>query len=222
MAASHRAGRPTTAAASGCRRAWHGSRFGQSARRGCWPDPTSLLSGAHGTNPNYAYSGGTWIATPLTAGVGRWCGTGSPPRPREPSAADVKATLLDTTAAWRPDSTERVPRKDDSSANNVPGWGRADLAFMNAPAPYAYQVNNHGAIIAANDVVTYAIRSAHPLQVLEPPAAARDARLDGSARVAVHQRTARQRPRPDGERAQRAILRQTISRPVTARTTSKA
>ena len=131
---------------------------------------TSLLWGAHETNPNYAYSGGTSMATPLTAGVGtlvrQWLTTHGL---ANPSAAAVKATLLDTTADMAPGqygtgTTQEVPF---ARPNNVTGWGRADLAFMNAPAPYALWVDDHSAGLATNDVVTYAHTTAQPLQVLD-------------------------------------------------------
>src|SRR5262249_11567989 len=128
------------------------------------------LWGLHETNANYAYSGGTSMATPLAAGMGtlvrQWLTTRGL---ANPSAAAVKATLLDTTADMAPGQygtgpTQEVP---SSRPNSVEGWGRADLAFMNAPAPYALWVDDHTAGLATNNVVNYADTLARPLEVLD-------------------------------------------------------
>ena len=62
-----------------------------------------------------------------------------------PSAAAVKATLLNTTYDMAPGqygggSVQEIP---ESRPNNVAGWGRADLGFLDAPAPYTLWVDDH-------------------------------------------------------------------------------
>jgi serine protease AprX len=128
------------------------------------------LWGAHETNPNYVYSGGTSMSTPLAAGMGtlvrQWLTTRGL---ANPSAAAVKATLLDTTADMAPGQYGTGPTQEIPSIrpNSVDGWGRADLAFMNAPAPYALWVDDHTAGLATNDVVDYADTFVRPLEVLD-------------------------------------------------------
>ncbi|MFL5804080.1 MAG: S8 family serine peptidase [Roseiflexaceae bacterium] len=128
------------------------------------------LWGPYETNPDYVYSGGTSMATPLAAGAGvlvrQWLGLRGL---ANPSAAVVKAVLLDTTADMAPGQygagmTQEIP---DSRPNNVAGWGRADLGFLTAPAPYMLWVDDHTAGLATGDVVSYTHTSTRPLRVLD-------------------------------------------------------
>src|SRR5262249_31458869 len=97
------------------------------------------LWGPYDANPDYVYSGGTSLARPLVAGAGallrQWLTLHGL---ANPSAAAVKATLLDPTADMAPGqygagATQEIPY---SRPNNVAGWGRADLGFLTAPSPY--------------------------------------------------------------------------------------
>jgi hypothetical protein len=129
----------------------------------------STLWGPYETNFNYAYSGGTSMATPLAAGVGvltrQWLGLHGLPNP---SAAAVKATLLDTTDDMAPGQygtglTQEIPI---TRPNSVNGWGRADLAFTGAAPPYALWVDDHLSGLATAQVFTYTHTPARSLQVM--------------------------------------------------------
>jgi uncharacterized repeat protein (TIGR01451 family) len=127
----------------------------------------SALWGAY--DANYVYSGGTSAATPLAAGAGalvrEWLTIRGLPNP---SAAAVKATLLDTTYDMAPGqygdgSVQEIPR---SRPNNVAGWGRVDLGFLDAPKPYLLWVDDHAAGLSTGASVEYAHTIDRPLEVL--------------------------------------------------------
>jgi subtilisin family serine protease len=129
----------------------------------------STLWGPYETNSNYAYSGGTSMATPLAAGAGvlarQWLGSRGLPNP---SAAAVKATLLDTTADMAPGQygtgpTQEIPLTRPNATN---GWGCADLAFTSAVPPYALWVDDHTSGLATAQAVTYTHTPARSLQVM--------------------------------------------------------
>jgi subtilisin family serine protease len=131
---------------------------------------TSQLWGAHETNPNYVYSGGTSMATPLVAGAGalarQWLTTRGI---TSPSAAAVKATLLNTTYDMAPGqygggATQEIP---SARPNSVAGWGRADLGFVDAPLPYALGVDDHAQGISTGGSIPYTHTEARPLEVLD-------------------------------------------------------
>ncbi|HJZ45520.1 MAG TPA: S8 family serine peptidase [Roseiflexaceae bacterium] len=142
------------------------------------------LWGVYASNNNYVYSGGTSMATPLVAGAGaltrQWLIARGIPNP---SAAAVKATLLDTTHDMGPGqygtgTTQEIPA---TRPNNVEGWGRVDLSFMSAP-PYAIWVDDHAGGLATGQSFSYAsapdrsltvVDSAQPLRIMlawtDPP-----------------------------------------------------
>ncbi len=118
--------------------------------------------------PTINYSGGTSMATPLVAGAGalvrQWLTSQGL---ANPSGAAVKATLLNTTDDMAPGQygtgpTQEIPA---SRPNSVAGWGRADLGFLDAPAPYQIWVDDHTAGIATGATVSYSHAPARPLQV---------------------------------------------------------
>jgi hypothetical protein len=130
----------------------------------------TMLWGQHETNSDYAYSGGTSMATPLTAGAGvlvrQWLVAQGAVNP---SAALVKATLLNTTADIAPGQygtgpTQEVPI---SRPNTVAGWGRVDLGFLTAPLPYSIWADDHTAGLATGQVVTYTDMLTRPLKVVD-------------------------------------------------------
>ncbi|MGH2593199.1 MAG: S8 family serine peptidase, partial [Anaerolineae bacterium] len=136
--------------------------------RSHYPGATTLW-GQHETNADYTYSGGTSMATPLTAGAGvlarQWLITRGI---ANPSGAAVKAALLNTTADIAPGqygtgSTQEIPF---SWPNSVAGWGRADLGFITASSPYALWVDDHATGLATGAVVTYTDALTHPLEVV--------------------------------------------------------
>ncbi len=130
----------------------------------------STLWAPHETNPNYVYSGGTSMATPLAAGAGvlvrQWLtGQGL----ASPSAAAVKATLLNTTqqiapGQYGPGSIQEIPF---ARPNNVSGWGRADLGFIDAPSPYILWLDDHTAGLATEQAISYTSTISRPLEVLD-------------------------------------------------------
>ncbi|MGD9101540.1 MAG: S8 family serine peptidase, partial [Anaerolineae bacterium] len=129
----------------------------------------STLWAPHETNGDYVYSGGTSMATPLAAGTGvlvrQWLiaqGLANP------SAAAVKATLLNTTYDIAPGQyglgdTQEIPF---TRPNPVAGWGRLDLDFINAPAPYALWLDDHSSGLGTGQTVSYTHTLLHPLEVL--------------------------------------------------------
>jgi len=127
------------------------------------------LWGQHETNPDYVYSGGTSMATPLTAGLGalarEWlAGRGLP----NPSAAAVKALLLNTTRNMAPGQYGTGPAQEIplTRPNHVAGWGRADVSFMTAAPPYALWIDDHTTGLSPGQSVNYAHTPAHPLEVM--------------------------------------------------------
>ncbi len=120
-------------------------------------------------DPNYSYSGGTSMATPLTAGAGavvrEWLGLEGA---ANPSAALVKAVLLNTTHDMAPGqygtgSTLEIP---SARPNPVAGWGRADLGFLAAPVPYDLWFDDHATGLGLGDDVSYVDGPGQPLEVL--------------------------------------------------------
>lgn len=133
-------------------------------------DPAAgTLWGVHQTNTHYVYSGGTSMATPLTAGMGtlarEWLtGQGA----ANPSAALVKATLLNTTEDMAPGqygtgATQEIPY---ARPNSVAGWGRASLGFVSPPPHYLLWFDDHTTGISTGQSVTYNHTALRPLQVL--------------------------------------------------------
>jgi hypothetical protein len=110
------------------------------------------------------------MATPLTAGSGvlvrQWLTTRGL---AQPSAAAIKATLLNTTADIAPGqygtgTTQEIPFV---RPNSVAGWGRVDLGFIAAPAPYALWVDDQVAGLATGQIVTYTHSLTRPLKVVD-------------------------------------------------------
>jgi uncharacterized repeat protein (TIGR01451 family) len=125
--------------------------------------------GNHESNAHYVYSGGTSMATPLAAGAGvltrQWLTLNGV---SNPSAAVVKATMLNTTIDPAPGqyglgATQEIPY---NRPNSIAGWGRTDLGFMTAPLPYKLWVDDHTTGIATGEEVQYTHALARPLEVL--------------------------------------------------------
>ncbi|MCI0645202.1 MAG: S8 family serine peptidase [Chloroflexi bacterium] len=120
-------------------------------------------------NEHYSYSGGTSMAAPLVAGVGtlvrEWLtGQGA----ANPSAALVKATLLNTTHDIAPGqygtgATQEIPYE---RPNNVAGWGRASLGFANPSPGYTLWFDDHTAGLNTGQAVNYSDTLTRPLEVL--------------------------------------------------------
>ena len=130
-------------------------------------DPAaSALWGVH-QNPDYVYSGGTSMATPLTAGMGalvrEWLtGQGA----ANPSAALIKATLLNTTEDMAPGqydvAWQEIPY---ARPNNVAGWGRANLSFISPTPNYILWFDDHTTGLNTDESVNYTHTPTQPLQV---------------------------------------------------------
>jgi uncharacterized repeat protein (TIGR01451 family) len=132
--------------------------------RSVFADELSLW-GAH--DANYSYSGGTSMATPLTAGAGalvrEWLGQqGSP----NASAAAIKAVMLNTAYDMAPG--QYFPTTVEityTRPNTVTGWGRVDLGFMDAPPPYLLWLDDHSSGLETGQTVSYHHTGARPLEV---------------------------------------------------------
>jgi uncharacterized repeat protein (TIGR01451 family) len=118
---------------------------------------------------DYSYSGGTSMATPLTAGAGvlvrEWLVRQGW---ENPSGAAVKAAMLNTTqhvapGQYYPDTFE-IPY---TRPNPIAGWGRVDLGFMNARAPYILWLDDHTAGLEPRQTVHYQHNKARPLEVVD-------------------------------------------------------
>jgi subtilisin family serine protease len=129
----------------------------------------SSLWGQFETNADYAYSGGTSMATPLTAGAGvlvrEWLvqeGISNP------SAAAVKAALLNTTRDIAPGQygTTEFQEIPFSRPNAVEGWGRVNLDFTNTDPPNLFWLDDHVTGLGSSQVVTYTSTNIQPLEVL--------------------------------------------------------
>jgi hypothetical protein len=127
------------------------------------------MYGVHETNPDYVYSGGTSMATPLVAGtavlVRQWLGQQGLPNP---SGALIKAMLLNTTADMAPGQYGEGPTQEIPFArpNSVAGWGRANLGWLNAAPPFGLWLDDHTAGLSTGGAVNYASTQSRPLQVL--------------------------------------------------------
>jgi len=127
------------------------------------------LWGQHETNPDYVYSGGTSMATPLTAGLGavvrEWLASRGL---ASPSAAALKALLLNTTHDMAPGQYGTGPAQEIpfTRPNNVAGWGRADAGFMLAASPYDLWIDDHTTGLSTGQSVNYTHTPARPLEVI--------------------------------------------------------
>jgi subtilisin family serine protease len=118
---------------------------------------------------NYSYSGGTSMATPLTAGAGaivrEWLNLKGL---SNPSAALIKATLLNTTHDMAPGqyglgATQEITF---TRPNPVTGWGRVDLGFLAEPPPFGIWFDDHTTGMSMGETVTYLDSLTQPLEVL--------------------------------------------------------
>jgi len=129
------------------------------------PGATALW-GAY--DANYVYSGGTSMATPLTAGMGaltrEWLQFQGA---AVPSAALVKAMLLNTTQNMAPGqyplAFQEIP---NARPNSVSGWGRVNLGWMDPPPGFKLWFDDHQGGLNTGDVVTYTHTMTRPLQVI--------------------------------------------------------
>ena len=130
---------------------------------------SSSLWGFFETNSDYAYSGGTSMATPLAAGAGvlvrQWLAQKGL---SNPSAAAVKATLLNTTTDIAPGQYGTVEFQEIplSYPNHVEGWGRVNLDFTSSDPPNLFWLDDRPDGLSTLDVVTYTSTIARPLEVL--------------------------------------------------------
>ncbi len=138
------------------------------SNRSHYPGASSLW-GAHESNPDYVYSGGTSMATPLVAGAGalvrQWLNLQGL---ANPSAAAIKATLLNTTRDVAPGQYGTGPKQEIPFTwpNSVAGWGRVDLGFMQAAAPYVLWLDDHTNGLVTGQAITYTHSATRPLEVV--------------------------------------------------------
>ncbi len=85
-----------------------------------------------------------------------------------PSAALIKAILLNTTHAMAPGqygtgSTQEIPF---DRPNTVSGWGRLDLSFIDATAPYTLWWDDHTTGLQTGQAVSYTHGFSRPLTII--------------------------------------------------------
>ncbi|MGC8839531.1 MAG: S8 family serine peptidase, partial [Anaerolineae bacterium] len=121
---------------------------------------------------HYAYSGGTSMAAPLAAGaallVREWLTEvqGLP----QPSAALVKALLLNGARDLAPGQYDEAHREVPGRPDPVQGWGRVDLAASLLPeAPRVVWFHDRKVGLATGQEVRYVSTAARPLVVTDGP-----------------------------------------------------
>ena len=109
------------------------------------------------------------MATPLTAGAGvlvrQWLVQQGL---SDPSAAAVKAALLNTTTDVAPGQygTGQFQEIPLSRPNPVEGWGRVNLDFTLPDPPNLFWLDDRLAGLSSSQVVTYTSTITHPLEIL--------------------------------------------------------
>ncbi len=137
--------------------------------RSHYPDAGTLW-GVYEENPDYIYSGGTSMATPMVAGAGvlmrQWLTLRGLARPQRCGGQGRAARHRRRYGAW---PVWRRPGSGDPHTwpNSIAGWGRADMGFLDAPAPYRLWVDDHTAGLVTGVEMNYAHTSAQPLRVLD-------------------------------------------------------
>jgi hypothetical protein len=109
------------------------------------------------------------MATPLAAGAGvlarQWLVQQGIPNP---SAAAVKATLLNTTTDIAPGQYGAVEFQEIPfiRPNPVEGWGRLNLDFTRTDPPNQFWLDDHSSGLSTSQAVTYTSTITQPLEVL--------------------------------------------------------
>lgn len=139
------------------------------SNRSSHPDASDLW-GKYTPNSKYTIAGGTSMATPLAAGAGvlvrEWLGRQGM---LSPSAAAIKAVLLSTAVDMAPGQYVLGGRQEIPTVrpNNVAGWGRVDLGFLDLPLPYRIWLDDHRAGLGTGQSVVYQHSASQPLMVTD-------------------------------------------------------
>lgn len=109
-------------------------------------------------NQDYAYDGGTSMATPLTSGAGalvrEWITTVM--GIIDPSAALMKAALINGAVDMSPGQYTNPQEIPSQVPNNVSGWGRVDLVESIAPAaPRQIWLQDTTSGIYTGEIISY-------------------------------------------------------------------
>lgn len=127
------------------------------------------LWGAHESNEHYSYSGGTSMATPISAGMGtlirEWLTTDQ--GVDEPTAALLKAVMLNTAVNIAPGqygggTTQEIPNQ---WPNSVAGWGRADLGFLTAEEAFQIWFDENLMGLQSGEIYSYSEGDERPLTI---------------------------------------------------------
>jgi subtilisin family serine protease len=143
-----------------------------SVRSTAIPTSTDVLWGNYTSNPYYAWGGGTSASTPLVAGAAALVREYYVIQGLSPSAALVKATLINGATDLSPGQYgtgvhQEIP--DPPRPNNVQGWGRVNLQdslFPPAPGELHYVDDANG--LETGQTLTYTFQmvdSGLPLHV---------------------------------------------------------
>lgn len=126
------------------------------------------LWGVYSPNSNYLYSGGTSMATPLVAGACALAREYYVKKGITPSAALIKATLLNGAFDMTPGQYSS-PQEIPARPNSVEGWGRLDLKNSILPASpkliYPFDATSGISTGGAATFQTYNMSSSTPLKV---------------------------------------------------------
>jgi subtilisin family serine protease len=126
------------------------------------------LWGAYPQNEDYVVAGGTSMASPITAGAGalvrEWLIRQGH---ANPSAALIKATLLNTTTDIAPGQYGTGAKQEIPFArpNHVAGWGRLDLGFLSAPEPYRIWTADQKAGLTTGESISFTNTITQPLVI---------------------------------------------------------
>jgi len=113
-------------------------------------------------NTDYMYNGGTSMSTPLTAGAAALAREWLEQRLNNPSAALVKALLINGAANISPGQYQNQAEIPALRPNFVSGWGRLDLQDSLMPTGRSVWVQDHRAGLRTGEEIRYIVKLGQP------------------------------------------------------------